>query len=194
MKCKCVGATSSKGNKGDTGATGATGAAGAAGAAGTNGAAILYNTVTPVSNATGVGATLQSYTLPINKLAADGDSIIVEALCDVDVTTSSALVLIYLNASAAHLKIPAFLISPGVKYVKVKMTATRKSATRLFLDFESAYTSDGIYTVVAGQAAFESNFLVNNLTSATNLIEVTGTNLVNTLTCQQMKVTFFKTV
>lgn len=174
------------------GPPGATGATGAAGANGANGTTVLYNNLTPASTSTGGFDSLQSYTLPINTLATNGDSLEVISMLDVDVTTSLAYIRLYMAGSSTLTGSPvSFFIYPGTKLCALRAVITRQSATTVFIQFFVNFSGGVNYTNTGSQHFFSTGVVVNNLTSATNVIEIRGaeTNGSNVLTAYNLMIT-----
>ncbi len=184
------------GPAGPQGNAGPTGPAGANGADGTNGVVVLYSTTSPVSNATNVLATLQSYSIPANTLVHVGDSIEIVTLFDVDITTGLAPVYIYVANNITHIKVPSFLMTAGIKYMEIRTTITKQSNTTVFVVHNST-TVTGTYqkaSLPGGTASFETGISTNDTLTSSNLIEIKGyanSFASNTITCRYMKVTLY---
>lgn len=179
-----------------TGPPGPTGATGAAGANGQDGTTVLYNSLTPVSTSTGGFDILQSYTLPINKLDTNGDSLEVISMLDVDVTTSLAYVRLYMAGSSTLTGTPAsFFIYPGTKICALRAIITRQSATTVFVQFFVEFSGGANLTTTGSQHFYSTGVVVNNLTTNTNTIEIRGaeTNGSNVLTAHNLLITKLST-
>lgn len=178
------------------GPTGATGAQGPAGANGQDGTTVLYNNIADVSTSTGGFDVLQSYTLPLNTLSANGDSLEVISMLSVDVTTSLAYVRLYMAGSSTLTGTPAsFFIYPGTKICALRAIITRQSATTVFVQFFVEFSGGANLTTTGSQHFYSTGVVVNNLTTNTNTIEIRGaeTNGSNVLTAHNLLITKLST-
>jgi len=173
---------------GPAGPTGATGATGANGNNGEDGTTVLYNNIADVSTtdgAAGAFESLQTYTIPINTLATNGDTLEIMSSLSVNVDTSSAASSLYINGASVVPSPPAsFVMHPGAKFNIIKATISRQSATTVFIQFDVNISGGTNYTLISGYQFIASGVAVNNLTANTNTIAIFGAETpgVNTLT------------
>lgn len=191
-KCKCVGATSSKGSKGDKGANGADGVPGAAGTIGTT---VLYNTTTPSATNNAAMSILQSYTLPINTLMTNGDALELTAIFDTNLSLESKSADLRIGGTVSNSKISEFELAPTELTMKIIAIITRQSATTLYIDFHS-FNANGKYkTEGNGTLFYETGFSVSSLLLNTTLLEIRGRNMsggTELLNCTQLIVKYLK--
>jgi hypothetical protein len=167
---------------------------GADGADGTNGAPIIYNDFSGTAK-TGAYQSLNDYLLPINQLTQAGDMVKVDAY------------ITHSTGAPAHLKVkinggdgmpsiaslPYMYINEYAVLAKISFSITRLTATTVFI----SYSLYDYFAAPFGPAYYtefiESSISVSNLTALTNLIDIQGsTDSTNTLTCNQMVVTYYK--
>ncbi len=173
-----------------TGPPGPDGAPGPQGADGENGTTVLYANISDVSTSSGNIDSLQSYLLPIAELATNGDS--VEIICSLtkELTTTVGRVYLYMGGNPMQPSPPtSFGIPIGAKYCLFKALITRQSASTVLVQFDVKVSADVTFNTVVSYAMMNYNVTVNNLTSATNLIEIRGSvNVANTLTAHSLLV------
>lgn len=180
------------GPKGNSGTNGQQGEKGDQGDNGLNGTTVIYSNIADASTtdgAAGAFESLQSYVLPINMLAADGDSLEIISSLSVDVDTSVAGVRLYINgASVVPVPPASFVMYPGTKFCLFKATITRQSATTVFIQFEVSLSGGTNYTITAAYQLMASGVAVNNLTTNTNTIAIFGAEAagLNTLTAHNL--------
>lgn len=193
MSCGCNNSTSLP--IGLTGATGTPGTDGTNGTNGTNGVSLLYNNISDVSTtdgAAGAFESLQIYTLPINTLATNGDSLEILSTLSVNVETSVSSMRLYINGASVVPVIPSsFVLYAGTKLCLFKATISRQSATTVFIQFDVKLSGGANLTSTGGQFMFATGVAVNNLTTNTNTIAIFGaeTAAVNTLTAHNLMIT-----
>ena len=74
--------------------------------------------------------------------------------------------------------------------VLVRAKITRSSATTVFVTFEAFQGDEGQFSAASLYFLFEPSITVNNLTSATNLIDIQGaTSGAETIVCKQLMIT-----
>ena len=159
---------------------------------GPQGSEVLHNNMTPAT-AAGAIATLQTYTLPTNKLSTNGSYLEVVGLFSATTTALSAYpntksVSARIDGVVAHAKILLFPMDLRASS-KLIMRVTRQSTTTVYIDFKYSCT-DAFYFDSSGGATFmETGFSVSDLTANTIAIDLRGQYGV---TYEQMVVTYFK--
>lgn len=165
--------------------------------AGPQGPDVLYNTTTAVSTSNAAKTILQTYTLPVNQLATNGDMLEITGLYSTNTTTGIQLKSadVRIGGTVCHAKVLDFLMVSGIKYLRVAIKVTRQSATTLFIDVKTSVSNDLYQDVTGGVSFFETGFSVSDLANNTTLIELRGNNTLGTgetITAEQMVVTFSK--
>ncbi|MES3018139.1 MAG: hypothetical protein V4721_10180 [Bacteroidota bacterium] len=157
---------------------------------------ILYNTTTPVSTVLGAMTVLQSYTLPINTLATNGDVLELSADFDTDGTTQAKAVDLRIGGTVCHTKVTEFRQTMSQKASRLVVRVTRQSTTTLFITFLQANSNGSYQTLGDGKLFYETGFSVSDLSANTTLFEVRGRNLdgapTETINCAQLVVTYYK--
>lgn len=170
------------------GPQGPQGIQGVPGENGADGIVILYNNIADVSTtdgAAGAFESLQSYTIPINTLDTNGDTLEIMSSLSVNVDTSSAGIRLYINGTSVIPSPPAsFVLYPGSKFCLFKATISRQSATTVFIQFDVNLSGGTNYTSTGSYQFSATGVAVNNLTTNTNTIAIFGAETAgaNTLT------------
>lgn len=178
---------------------GANGAAGAAGTNGTNGIIIKSNNITVDTPVSGAYQTLKSYTLSANTLTQDGDALEVTGFIVTSGTSANKNVKLLIGGTDAmptisglgYLVIDASVNNGAMNF---KAVITRKSATTVFITYEvtDMYQAP-FYKVISISSFYEASITVNNLTSASNLIDLQGfTTAPDTIVAKQLMIKYLK--
>lgn len=163
---------------------------------GVDGVSVLYNDFAGTAH-TGAFATLNSYLLPANTLTQAGDIISIDgSITQALVSGKSGHLKLEIGGADAMPSMSAFgylyIDNPGV-YTTFHAEFTRLTATTISVKYSVTVSFGQPFGAIRLTEFFESTITVNNLTSATNLIDLQGsTTGSNTLTCNQMVVTYYK--
>lgn len=193
MSCGCNNSTSLP--IGLTGNNGTPGTNGTNGTDGSNGVSLLYNNIANVSTtdgAAGAFESLQIYTLPLNTLATNGDTLEILSTLSVNVDTSIAAVRLYINgASVVPTPPSSFLLWAGTKICQFRATISRQTSTTVFIQFDVKFAGGANFTNTGSSQMFATGVAVNNLTTIANTIAIFGaeTAAVNTLTAHNLMIT-----
>lgn len=184
------------GADGTDGTDGQDGAAGADGTDGANGVAVLYNNFAGTSH-TGAFTTLNSYTLAVDQLTTNGDVAQVHAVIVKAGVVSAAHIKMEIGGVDAMPQMSGafgyLYFDAAPVYVSFDATITRLSATTVSVNYRFSVQYALPWGVFRVTEFTEPTITINNLTSATNLIDIQGsTDSTNTLTCSQMMVTYLK--
>jgi len=104
---------------------------------------ILSNNTTDVSTVGAGTDPLMSYVVPINTLKNNEDVLEIDASYIMSGVTQGKLLTYTINGAAFYPKVSGgFIATKGIKYVKSKITLTRKSATAIFITIDMFYSDD----------------------------------------------------
>lgn len=162
-------------------------------------APVLYNNTTDVATSGAGSDALMSYAIAANTLKTDGDQLEIDCSFTMSATTESKLLHFTLNGGVLNtIAATGLVVAKGTKYIKGKITITRKSATAVYVtvDFnntDTSYLSSRDYHFNVGTGA---GFAVSDLTSNTLTIACFGENNdavsnVETITQNQLEVKYF---
>jgi len=164
--------------------------------AGPSGTSVLYNTTTPVATTNGAMTALQSYTLPINQLATNGDVIEITADFDTDGVTEAKAIDLRVGGTVCHTKVTEFRQTMSQKASRLIVRITRQSATTVFITFHHICSNSVYQTTGDGRLFYETGVSVSDLSANTTALEIRGHNIhgapTETINCAQMVVMYYK--
>lgn len=139
------------------------------------GVPVLNNDTTAVSTTNAGFTTLQTYTIPANTLANNGDVLEVVACLETNLLNDAKESRIRLGGTVAHTVATYFAIPRGDKYQTINLKISRISATTVYLEYNVVNSSSG-GQFTGGYVFSEPTpfFTVANLTSNTLVLDVQG--------------------
>lgn len=173
------------------GTDGTNGADGSNGTNGTDGIAVIFDSITVDTPSTGAFSSLKSFTLPINSLTQDGDSLIVHYTLQAVGTVDTKVKLMVAGVTAQPKLAANDMRMYGANtYLSVDAIITRRSATTIHVDFDSASSDETTFDAQGAYTFDEPSITVSNLTTNTNLIDIQGfTSGSDTIVCKHLMIT-----
>lgn len=166
---------------------------------GSGSSVVLSNNTTDVSTSGSGADALMSYVIPANTMKTNEDVIEIDASYTNSGLAEDKRLLFTLNGAGFHPKVATgFLMPKGIKYAKVKIVLTRKSATTIFITIDmttvnSSYLLANGYSLDEGTGAgtVVADLSTNTLTIACIGENYDATSNTETITQNQLLVKYF---